>query len=91
MPVVTADALDAREHVVVDQVTGVSCRNKAWSVTPTEDAAMAQAKYWAMARGADVISGVACTHDDSTSVELNCWSHVSCSARAIKWVGDGAP
>lgn len=87
MPVVGDHALDTREHVVVDQVTGVSCRNKAWSATPTEEAALAQVKYWAMVRGADAIAGVSCVQQDATSLELNCWSHVSCSAAAIKWVG----
>jgi hypothetical protein len=83
VPILDADApVSAMDHL--DEVSAVSCRNKIWDKTASEEDALNQLRYRATLMGGNALAPVLCERPEGTNLLRNCWTSVTCHGAAVR-------
>jgi hypothetical protein len=84
VPVYRESDMQTREYVLLQPLSAISCKNKLWDPSPTQEDATDQLRVKAARLGGNGLLNVVCEAPGMTYVIKNCWAWLTCHGAAIK-------
>jgi uncharacterized protein YbjQ (UPF0145 family) len=84
VPLYTENAVQGREYVIIQPLSGISCKNLLWAPSPTQNEATDQLRVKAARLGGNGVLNVRCEAPSGPSLVTNCWASLTCHGAAIE-------
>ena len=84
VPVYSESDVQTRAYVLLLPLSAISCKNKFWDPSPTQEEATDQLRVKAARLGGNGLLNVVCEEPSVTCVSKNCWAWLTCHGTAIQ-------